>query len=168
MAILSFAHLKNKPASPTPVQVASVEELPRPAPATPAKGIMSFAHLKRSTAKPNPASTVKETPQPTPNTVSLRVMVGVAKTALLVATNYCRDCPRFWPSDEEEKEIGVPYGRCCRSGLKSKHIGQGTEQETWKSIPATARVARCWYHINEPWVDLSEKELDRLFGTTNH
>ena len=140
MAILSFAHLKQsrQQAGPQTVnQVASVlHSSGVVVPVQSTKAVMSFAHLK---AKAAPAPT-----QPSPPVLSVRLQrprgIGIMKTALLAATNYCEGCPRFWPSDENEKRMGVPYGRCWRST-------EG-EHEVWRSIPLTARVAKCWYHMN--------------------
>jgi len=118
--------------------------------------ILSFAHLKGK--KPADASPPAPAPQPTPLTPvqdappqpRIRVQsargIGTMKTALLAAVNYCDGCPRFWPSDDNEKAQGVPYGRCCRDDKG--------EYEVWRSIPLTATVAKCWYHQQEiPTID---------------
>lgn len=132
MAILSFAHLKNKAATPGEiVQAINVDGA-----SIPSKRPLSFAHLKRVSQDTRQRGSVDGS--------HLRLQrcacIGIEKTARLMATNYCRSCPRFWPADENERAVGVVYGRCMRSSEGGV--------ETWQIIPPTAKVARCWYHLN--------------------
>jgi len=111
--------------------------------------VLSFAHLKQSaTGKP------AITPSPAPVSVIAVIHapatrfqrprgIGIMKTALLASVNYCDSCPRFWPADENEKAMGVLYGRCCRDdGLASGGM------EVWRVVPVKSRVSQCWYHLH--------------------
>lgn len=141
MAILSFAHLKKgSPQQPHIAPPASRSMAPTITPASTSgkPQAMSFAHLKAKTAKE--IKTSPTTVQEQPNIRLQRPRgIGVEKTAIIASANYCEGCPRFWPADEMEMEMGVLYGRCCRSGA-------GEDVEVWRIIPLTTRVARCWYH----------------------
>ena len=105
--------------------------------------ILSFAHLKKKPAQAH--APLQDSPAPTqeqragPRVMLRRRMgIGIMKTALLASANYCRECPRFWPADDQDKKHGIPYGRCCWE-VKN-------ETEAWRNIPLTATVARCWWH----------------------
>lgn len=135
MAVMSFAHLKAgrgiQPVEKPDKRKIDSQEQSQPKQAK--VGVLSFAHLKR-----------RETPKQSAPEINHRYIqrpsaIGIMKTARLAATNYCEGCPRFWPADEEDKKQGILYGRCCR---------ETTEDgvETWRSIPVTTRVAKCWYH----------------------
>jgi hypothetical protein len=121
MAVLSFAHLKNQ----------SAQQTSRPVPPAPTSRVIAPAEVAQEVISPavtNPAQLQRP-----------RGM-GIIKTALLASVNYCEGCPRFWPADENEKTQGVLYGRCCRvAGWR----------ETWQIIPVTAKVSRCWYHLQQ-------------------
>lgn len=131
MKVLNFAHLKNQTNQVGPASYIKDE----PKPAISRHGVVSFAHLK--TRQP---VTIE---QPA-TTEHLRLIlqrvscIGIMKTALLVATNYCRSCPRFWSADENERKNGVVYGRCMRSDSDGV--------EVWRLIPLGARVYQCYYH----------------------
>ena len=145
MAILSFAHLKKtnheekvKPSTGSLHGKQEQQSIPRAEKKQ--SGVMSFAHLKKG------ASVKTETvPEKTKTEQKIFRFPAIAKTALIASVNLCRLCPRFIPATEWEKENGNKYGRCLRSG----EIDSGTEQETWKVIPPTATVARCYYNLKK-------------------
>jgi len=119
MAILSFKHLKKQSAQQTSRPVTDETQAP----------------TSRVIA---PAVIIQEAPTVTPPRLQRPRGMGIMKTALLASVNYCEGCPRFWPADENEQAQGVLYGRCCRvAGWR----------ETWVIIPVTAKISRCWYHI---------------------
>lgn len=139
MAVMSFAHLKkgNVPKGVPPA--------PPKAPMRPqvqsrsAGGVMSFSHLKKKSLAKNVEA--KKESEPVKARTTFRIP-AVMPTAKLVATNYCRGCPRFLPAQGQEKEAGV-YGRCLREGEIDSEIG-----EVWKKIPAKAVVSRCYFFLN--------------------
>jgi len=142
MTVMSFAHLKGN-GGQRPAQIPAPPSSGVVIPATPAEPkagvsrMMSFAHLKTKRSA-HGSSPIQAAPVPVQR-LQRPKGIGIMKTAFLAAVNYCEGCPRFWPSDDQEKETGAPYGRCCRSSE------DGVEE--WKSIPLTARVSRCWYHM---------------------
>lgn len=174
MAVMSFAHLKNRktpetrpetPASfswpssqPKTANTAVRNDVPKTtqhlaqptANPTTRPGVLSFAHLKNNT--------VKETAHPVTQGASSAVVKAPARstyripavmlTARLQAVNYCYGCSRFLPSSDWEKQHGNPYGRCLREERLEGEIN-GQIVEVWKVIPAAAPVYRCWYHINQ-------------------
>ncbi len=78
--------------------------------------VISFAHLKKGTAQqpsiePPPPTSGKAPAVIEAPFIPLQRIVGIGnmKTALLASVNYCADCPRFWLSDENEKERGIPH-----------------------------------------------------------
>lgn len=135
MAVLSFAHLKKS----DPLQ-RSPSVLKTKVAATDAQagksGVVSFAHLKKKKIKV--ALPEKNAVNDERQVLQRVSCLCIAKTARLVAINYCQSCPRFWPADENERENGVEYGRCKRSY-------DGWVEE-WRIIPAGARVYQCSYH----------------------
>jgi hypothetical protein len=175
MAILSFAHLKNKQNSQS--AIITEHEVAVDIPAVPAQvqsssvktgGVLSFAHLKNKSAvnqaaqsTPNQPGDVKkagviheektETVAPAPTVPKFFKFPAVMPTALLAATNYCQGCGRFLPAvkaeNETEKTISLnnQYGRCLREG----NIDSGDSGEVWKVIPARATVARCWFNLKK-------------------
>ena len=149
MAVMSFAHLKGKaPTSAPPVPVPAPKDNPAPAPT--AGKVMSFAHLKSKTT-PSVITQEAVVDQVTnPRLISARG-IGIEKTALLASVNYCAGCPRFWPADENEVKMGVLYGRCCRSSSDGV--------EVWQIIPVTAKVARCWYHLQQEIEERGEEDV---------
>lgn len=169
MAVMSFAHLKNKN---SPMK----EKAPPVAPSTPvqpvrkaAGGVMSFAHLK---GKKKPA-VAREVKQPVTEAKIFRIP-AVMPTARLAATNYCRGCPRFLPASEWEKGVGNPYGRCLRSGeidsdihlekIKQEMSKAGRAPRSIQYMLATVRqvfinhaMANGLYHGNNPAAGKSVK-----------
>lgn len=163
MAVLSFAHLKNRTTNTvheeknTHGTESPVHGQEKPGPPSPpaAAGVLSFAHLKgrargerpvikRSTKK-DPADGVPSITDPCGGGRTFYRIPGVAKSALLVAVNFCEGCDRFLPATEQEKPYGNTYGRCLRDG----EIDSDTEEELWRVIPEDATVARCYYFLNE-------------------
>jgi hypothetical protein len=137
MAIMSFAHLKEKK-SPGTRQAAYSSLTIEPAKKS-TTGIMSFAHLKKGTSKTveKPLEVKKPVCEPIVSRIP-KVML----TAKLMKVNYCQGCPRFSPSVGWEKGNGSPYGRCLRViDLEEEFT------ERWTIIPSRATVARCYYHI---------------------
>lgn len=143
MAVLSFSHLKKSP----------VQEAPKTAPESIQRPVV-IGGVTRAIIQDTTAQTVNA-----PTRLQRPRGIGIMKTALLASVNYCDGCPRFWPADEKEKAQGVHYGRCCRSGFEKW-------QETWKIIPLSAKVSRCWFHINQPdsTRESKTKVLDCLCG----
>ena len=173
MAVMSFAHLK-----PSKNIVTGITPTLPPAPAVKEgkaeqvavhspPGVMSFAHLRPGGKQVQPKVPEKvevkvavnrdtkiET-STTPQRTSYRIP-AILPTARLSAVNYCRGCGRFLPATPWEKTVGVPYGRCRRDDevIEGGDMG-GTGNvvrravEVWKSIPAGATVARCWYWMKE-------------------
>jgi hypothetical protein len=135
MAVMSFAHLK-KGTAQQPVIIPPPTPDSRVIVSTQTSGkVMSFAHLKTK---------VKTSPKNAPEkNIPIRLQrprgIVAMKTALLVSVNYCEECPRFWPADENDKKWGTLYGRCRRNDVDG--------MEVWKSIPSTAMVLQCWYHL---------------------
>jgi len=157
MAVMSFAHLKNKKQkqeilaeqiAPSPSRAVVAPEIIQQAtrPAVQKGGILSFAHMKKSKQGAMPAipETVIETKKESSRDAIFRIP-AVMPTARLQATNYCQGCGRFLPSGNDEKGLGNAYGRCLRKG----EIDSETETEVWKVIPAAATVARCWFNIKK-------------------
>jgi len=157
MAVMSFAHLKNKkqkqdiPAeqittAPSRAVVASeiIQQATRPA--IKKGGILSFAHMKKSKQGAMPAipETVVEIKKKPSGDAIFRIP-AVMPTARLQATNYCQGCGRFIPAENDEKVANNAYGRCLRVG----EIDSKTETEVWQQIPATATVSRCWFNIKK-------------------
>ena len=149
MAVMSFAHLKKSHSVERITRPTSAIVVPDPAhgvaPASTAKRVMSFAAMKKrpevvaASPGPPPKTVVDITPDQPKIRLQRPMGIGAQKTALLASTNYCAGCPRFWQSDAAERQMGVSYGRCCRSE-------PGAEMEVWRIIPGTAVVAQCWYH----------------------
>ena len=140
MAILSFAHLKNKnglgkPVSPSGSisgQVGTVRQTP-----VKSGGVMSFAHMK----KQKPVQEAQGIELPTePQRTSFRIP-AVLPTALLASVNYCFGCERFLATTKEESKVGDQYGRCLRK------VDPDSGLESWKVIPANAKVSRCFFNI---------------------
>jgi len=137
MAIMSFAHLKEKK-SPGTRQAAYSSLTIEPAKKS-TTGIMSFAHLKKGESK-----TVEkpiEVKRPVCEPIVSRIP-KVMLTAKLIKVNYCQGCPRFSPSVGLEKKNGNPYGSCLRFVDNEKEF-----PELWKKIPERATVAKCYYHM---------------------
>lgn len=135
MAVMSFAHLKNrnrpeKDQQPAPIPSGSPAVV-RSQPAPTGKGVMSFAHLKRP-------AVVREEEKPAPGHRVFRIPF-VMPRAKLIAVNYCQGCPRFLPATEAEKPYGNPYGRCLRDG----EIDSG--YEVWKIIKSGISVSSCHF-----------------------
>ena len=145
MAIMSFAHLKNRIAPEkqveTPTASSRENTVVRKAPGK----VMSFAHLK-DRKSPAVAQDARVAPAEVKQPVAPRIsrFPIVMETALLVSINYCTGCPRFLPASDWEKVRGNPYGRC----LRGEDYDYESE-EVWKVIPATAPVSRCYYHIKK-------------------
>jgi len=139
MAVMSFAHLKNKK-RPEIEKAASSSVTIKPAGKS-KTGIMSFAHLKSGKNKSavKPPETKKPVREP-----QLSRIPKVMLTANLIKTNYCHGCSRFSPAVGWEKENGNPYGRCLRI-IDLEH----EFPEVWRIIPGRATVARCYYHLKE-------------------
>lgn len=126
MAVMSFAHLKNKKHHESGKSTAI-------APSSPihdvrkkgvnSGGVMSFAHLKKKPV--------------VPQRTFFKIPV-VMQTALLMSVNYCHGCERFLATEGEK---GNPYGRC----LREVDIDSG--QQAWKTIPTNAKVSRCFFNI---------------------
>jgi len=151
MAVLNFAHLKNRKAKPAAVTTPQTttqktEQKTRHGPPAGGSGgvgggVMSFAHLKNRKTAQEPTA---HTPKPVSDEKQVMRLqrlqgIGIMPSARLAAVNYCNGCPRFWAADENEKKAGVEYGRCQRS------LDDGVE--TWRIIPLSARVYRCAYHL---------------------
>lgn len=136
MAILSFAHLKNKkkPAQEKKAPIAPSRTI-QPV-RTKETWVMSFARLK---GKKKPAAVQEAIPETKNNEPRLFRIPVVMPTALLASVNYCQGCGRFLPGN------GSQYGRCLREGdIDSEH-----KQEVWKVIPSMAPVSRCFYHLQQ-------------------
>jgi len=146
MAILSFAHLKNKKTPEQEQKVTAPPSGPSPAvriPSRPAGAVMSFAYLKAAKKEqPVIAITTPEPSSQSPQRSTFRIP-SVMPTALIHATNYCHGCGRFIPAAEFERAAGNTYGRCLRS---IDIDADGLECETWKVIPSHATVSRCFFH----------------------
>ena len=149
MAILSFAHLKNKTVTKAVDEQKPVEASCGPASSTrSASGIISFAHLKKSGQSnhtTNPPQQKTEQEITTHRRTTFRIP-SVMPTARIIAVNYCKGCPRFMPVEEWEKALGKNlYGRCRRNDIEQEEGWY----EVWQVIPTGAIVARCWYNLNE-------------------
>jgi len=145
MAILSFAHLKNK-TGPERQQKAPVVISGPPA-AVRSSGVMSFAHMKKSGQEKSPVNPLqqKTEQEATPRRTTFRIP-SVMITARIIAVNYCKGCPRFMPVKEWEKNLSKNvYGRCRRNDIEQ----DDGWYEVWQVIPEGAIVARCWYNLNE-------------------
>ena len=131
MAVMSFAQLKNKnaPESEKKAHIspsATVQEVRKPT-----GGVMSFAHLKKQ--KPAQKVELRRTFFKIP---------AVMQTARLMSVSYCQGCERFIEATAAEKESGVvQYGKCLRG------VDVDTGLESWKVIPSTAQVKRCFFNI---------------------
>ena len=165
MAVLSFAHLRPVSKKSTADAVTTSTAV-QPAPATngvakvvdKGKGkVLSFAHLKKSGVTPAEAKAAPSTlpasqPSPSPSRSTYSIP-AILPTALLIATNYCRGCDRFWPSETWETAHGNPYGRCRRDDIEVAEEddinGVGGWYEVWRVIPISATVERCWYRVQE-------------------
>lgn len=147
MAVLSFAHLKNKKSPEKEIPQAppsSGSSLGVRFPTRQTSAVMSFSHLKVAQKEQpaiTPDTTTEEKPQ-FPVRSTFRIP-AVMPSTLLHATNYCQGCGRFLPAAEFEKTAGNPYGRCLRS---IDIDADGLAWETWKVIPPHATVERCFFH----------------------
>jgi len=149
MAVMTFAHLKNRKQeiTPSPSRTVVTTETIQPVPRPPIQkgGILSFAHMKKSNQEAPQAipETTIEAKEESPRRTTFRIP-AVMTTALLQATNYCFGCGRFLKAENSKEGANNEYGRCLREG----DIDSG-ETEVWKVIPATATVARCWFNIKK-------------------
>jgi len=137
MAILSFAHLKNKK-SPDHEEKAPIAPSRTIHPVRNQRtGVMSFAHLRgKKTASTMAAEPINEEETKNSEPRLFRIP-AVMQSALLVSVNYCQGCGRFLPGNETR------YGHCLREG----EINSTTEPELWKVIPDNAPVSRCFFNI---------------------
>ena len=150
MAVMSFAHIKKSQSVARITRPTSASVVSDPthgvAPASTSKKVMSFAGMKKrpEVVAASPGPPAEKVVDLTPDQPKIRLQrpkgIGAQKTALLTSTNYCAGCPRFWPSDAAERQMGVAYGRCCRSA-------DDEDVEVWRIIPLSARVGQCWYHL---------------------
>lgn len=170
MAVLSFLHLKNKTDQP------KHEEIPKEVTTPSSRSIcdvrntntrpMSFLFLKakktlsvKSDVVVNAEhAIVTHEGQVGKNDIpekescnNLFRIPAVMPTALLVSVNYCQGCDRFIPAVVEgykDVEGRKPkfsrgaYGKCLRM------FDSETGMESWKEIPATATVSKCFFMIN--------------------
>jgi hypothetical protein len=150
MAILSFAHLKNKKnpeediVSKNPAAFSSGSVIANRGPTIENRktAVMSFAHMKSIKT----VTQAKEAVAISSSTPKLSKIPIVMPTALLIATNHCSGCGRFGRSSEKEKSMGNEYGMCLRS-IEINDAGQ--DIENWQVIPAQATVSRCFF-CNKP------------------